>query len=110
MTEIEKFYNSFNQEVATLQLSEGNGGRQEQSFTRVCLDMLTQVNETYNAVVAYDEKGLGAKGQHKVNGYAISENCDTIDLFLSIFTPSDNIESIEKAQIDRGCIRITNFF
>ena len=72
--------------------------------------MLTQVNETYNAVVAYDEKGLGAKGQHKVNGYAISENCDTIDLFLSIFTPSDNIESIEKAQIDRGCIRITNFF
>ncbi|GFI39535.1 hypothetical protein IMSAG025_00212 [Muribaculaceae bacterium] len=110
MTEIEKFYNSFNQEVATLQLSEENGESQEQSFTRVCLDMLTQVNETSNAVVAYDEKGLGAKGQHKVNGYAISENCDTIDLFLSIFTPSDNIESIEKAQIDRGCIRITNFF
>ena len=30
MTEIEKFYNSFNQEVATLQLSEENGESQEQ--------------------------------------------------------------------------------
>lgn len=110
MTEIEKFYDSFKQEVATLQLSEENGETQEQSFTRVCIDMLTQVNETYNAVVAYDEKGLGTKGQHKINGYAISENCDTIDLFLSIFIPSANIESIEKAQIDRGCTRITNFF
>jgi hypothetical protein len=54
MTEKEKFYISFNKEVATVQSSEVNGESQEQAFTRVCLDMLTQVGETYNAVVAYD--------------------------------------------------------
>lgn len=110
MTEIEKFYISFKNEVNTLQSSAENGDSQEQAFTRVCLDKLSEVNETYNAVVAYDEKGLGTKGQHKINGYSISENCDTIDLFLSIFIPSESIVSIEKAQIDRGCTRIANFF
>ena len=110
MTEKEKFYISFNKEVATVQSSEVNGESQEQAFTRVCLDMLTQVGETYNAVVAYDEKGLGTKGQHKINGYAISENCDTIDLFISVYNPSGSIESIEKSQIDRACTRISNFF
>lgn len=110
MTEIEKFYNSFKKEISSLQLAEENGEFQEQSFTRICLDMLTQANETENAVVAYDEKALGTKKQHKINGYAISDNCDTIDLFISIFEPSNHIEIIDKQSIDRACTRIINFF
>ena len=96
MTEIEKFYNSLKQEISSLQFSEENGEFQEQSFTRVCLDMLMQANETENAVVAYDEKALGTKNQHKINGYAVSESCDTIDLFISIYEPSDSIVIIDK--------------
>ena len=46
--------------------------------------MLTQAHETDNAVVAYDEKALGTKNQHKINGYAVSETCDTIDLLSLI--------------------------
>lgn len=110
MTEIEKFYNSFKKEISSLQFAEENGEFQEQSFTRICLDMLTQANETDNAVIAYDEKGLGTKKQHKINGYAISDTCDTIDLFISIFVPSDSIEIIDKQSIDRASIRIINFF
>ena len=110
MTEIEKFYNSLKKEISSLQLAEENGEFQEQSFTRICLDMLTQANETDNAVIAYDEKALGTKKQHKINGYAISDKCDTIDLFISIFEPSDYIEIIDKQSIDRACTRIINFF
>jgi len=110
MNEIEKFYNSFRKEISSLQFAEENGEFQEQSFTRICLDMLTQANETDNAVVAYDEKGLGTRNQHKINGYAISEKCDTIDLFISIYMPSDNIETLDKQSVDRACTRITNFF
>lgn len=61
MTEIEKFYNSFKKEISSLQFAAENGESQEQSFTRVCLDMLIQANETDNAVVVYDEKALGTK-------------------------------------------------
>ena len=110
MTEIEKFYNSFKKEISSLQIAEENGEFQEQSFTRICLDMLTQANETDNAVVAYDEKALGTKNQHKINGYAVSDTCDTIDLFISIFDPSDSIQIIDKQSIDRACTRISNFF
>ena len=110
MTEIEKFYNSFKNEISSLQLAEENGESQEQSFTRICLDMLTQAYETDNAVVAYDEKALGTKNQHKINGYAVSENNETIDLFISIYKPSNNIELIEKSDIERASIRIANFF
>lgn len=94
MTEIEKFYNSFKKEISSLQFAAENGESQEQSFTRVCLDMLVRANETDNAVVAYDEKALGTKKQHKINGYAISETCDTVDLFISVYEPSDTIEYI----------------
>lgn len=110
MTEIEKFYNSFKKEISSLQFAAENGESQEQSFTRVCLDMLVRANETDNAVVAYDEKALGTKKQHKINGYAISETCDTVDLFISVYEPSDTIEYIDKQSIDRACIRIINFF
>lgn len=110
MTEIEKFYNSLKKEISSLQFAEENGEFQEQSFTRICLDMLTQAHETDNAVVAYDEKALGTKNQHKINGYAVSETCDTIDLFISIYKPSENIEIVDKSSVDRACTRITNFF
>lgn len=110
MTELEKFYNSFNQDIVSRQLAEEDGQTQEQAFTRVCLDMLGESNETENPVVAYDEKALGTKNQHKINGYAISENCDTIDLFISIYSPSAEIETLDKGNLDRACTRITNFF
>lgn len=110
MTEVEKFYHSFKKEISSLQLSEENGEFQEQSFTRICLDMLTQANETDNAVVAYDEKALGTKNQHKINAYAISEAYDTIDLFISVYNPSDSIEIIDKQNVDRAYTRISNYF
>lgn len=110
MTELEKFYSSFNQDIASRQLAEEDGQTQEQAFTRVCLDMLGESNETENPVVAYDEKALGTKNQHKINGYAVSDNCDTIDLFISIYSPSSEIESLDKENLMRACTRITNFF
>ena len=110
MTEIEKFYNAFKAEISSRQFAEENGEFQEQSFTRICLDMLMQANETDNAVVAFDEKDLGTRNQHKINGYAISETCDTVDLFISIYNPSDSIENLDKQNVDRACTRITNFF
>ena len=38
-----------------------------------------------NARVAHDEKSLGTKNQHKINAYSISDNYETIDLFITIF-------------------------
>ena len=110
MTEIEKFYNSLRQEISARQLSQEEGESQEQAFTRVCLDWLERANETENPVIAYDIKGVGTKSQHKINGYSISDSLETIDLFITVFEPSQTIVNIDKARIERACTRITNFF
>lgn len=109
MTELDKFYKSLNSEIFTRQLSEENGATQEQVFTQICLDMLSEAKETENAVLAYDEKALGTRNQHKVNAYAISLSSNTLDLFITIFSPSDEIEAIDKQSVERACTRVGNF-
>lgn len=74
MKEIEKFYQSLMQDVVAMQSGDEEGNTQEQIFTRICLDMLADAAETENVSVAYDERDLRKKGQHKINGYAISDN------------------------------------
>ncbi|HPW96585.1 MAG TPA: AIPR family protein [Paludibacteraceae bacterium] len=110
MNELNKFYQSLMQEVSSRQLANEDGDTQEQTFTRFVVDMLSEAGETENADIAFDEKELGKKGQHKINAYAIADNYETVDLFISIFEPSDTIQTIAKTDIDRAATRITNYF
>ncbi|MBK5719545.1 AIPR family protein [Dysgonomonas sp. Marseille-P4677] len=110
MNEIEKYYQSLMQDIAAMQASSEDGDTQEQTFTRIAIDILSDAGETENADIAYDEKDIGRKGQHKINAYAVSENYETVDLFISIFDFSEFMSSIAKSEIDRATIRITNFF
>lgn len=110
MTEVEKFYKSFTQEIVSRQLASEEGDTQEQAFTRYVTEMLSDAGETENVDVAYDEKDLGTKKQHKINGYAIADNYETIDLFITVYKPSEVIENVPKAEVDRAVIRVTNFF
>jgi hypothetical protein len=108
--ELNKFYQSLMQEVFSRQLANEDGDTQEQTFTRYIVDMLSEAGETENADIAFDEKELGKKGQHKINAYAVADNYETVDLFISIFELSDTIQTIAKADIDRAVTRITNYF
>lgn len=110
MTEIDKYFKALTSEVSTLQLSEENGASQEQVFTQVCLDMLSEAKETENAVLVYDEKALGTRNQHKINAYAIYESETSLDLFVTIYHPSAEIETLDKQSVERACTRLANFF
>lgn len=85
MNLLDKFYSSFMQEIVSRQLANEDGETQEQAFTRYVLDLLSEAGETENAAVAFDEKALGTSKQHKINGFAISDNYETIDLFISLY-------------------------
>jgi AIPR protein. len=110
MKEIEKYYQSLMQDVVAMQTGNEDGDTQEQTFTRIAVDILADAGETENADVAYDEKALGTRNQHKINAYAVPENYETVDLFISIFDFSETIPTIAKSEIDRATTRITNFF
>lgn len=108
--DINKYYLSLIQEISTRQLSNEDGDNQEQTFTRYVFDVLSEAGETENATVAFDEKDLGTKKQHKINGYAIADNYETVDLFISIYGCEESIYSTPKTEIDRASTRIINFF
>lgn len=110
MNDAEKYYQSFQQEIIALQESDDEGGSREQLFTRIAVDMLADAGETENTTIAYDEKDLGKRGQHKINGYAVSDNYETVDLFISIYKTDETIVSIPKADIDKAASLVTNFF
>lgn len=110
MTDIEKYYLQLCQEVTSRQLANEEGDTQEQTFTRLFLDLLSEAGETENTTVAYDEKDFGTKKTHKINGYAISDNYETVDLFITIYRPEEEIPVIYKKDIDQAVTRITNFF
>lgn len=110
MKEIDKFYKSLVQEVTTRQLANEEGDNQEQTFTRICLELLSEAGETENSDVAFDERELGTRNQHKINGYAVSDNYETVDLFISIYEGATEPLTVPKAEIDRAATRITNFF
>ena len=110
MNDIEKYYQSLQQEIIALQESDDEGGSREQLFTRMAVDMLADAGETENTTIAYDEKDLGKKGQHKINGYAVSDNYETVDLFVSIYKTEETIVILPKAEIDKAASLVTNFF
>ncbi|RYZ76979.1 MAG: hypothetical protein EOP04_31475, partial [Proteobacteria bacterium] len=104
------FYNSTLSDIRTTQIAEDEGGNSEQLFTRMAVDLLAEAGETENVRVAYDEKALGSRNQHKINGYAISENYETIDLYVTIYNGEDMPVRMSKEEIEKSVRRISNFF
>ena len=110
MDELNKFYQTVMQDVVAMQSGDEDGDTQEQIFTRICQEILSEAGETEDCYLAYDERDFGKKGQHKINGYSLSENYENVDLFITLFNNSSEIKSIPKADIDTAVKRITNFF
>lgn len=68
------------------------------------------MGENWNAWAAKssNRNGLNTK-QLKINGFAISDNYETVDLYISLFYDTENITRVPKADIDQAEKRITNF-
>ena len=108
--ELHNFYTSWMQDIAAMQQSDEEGSNSEQIFTQTALDLLSEAGEVENYRTAYDEKAIGTAKQHKINAYSISENYETVDLFISIFKGSNEISKTANDEIEQASKRISNFF
>lgn len=85
------------------------GGIKEEKFTQLVLEYLEEAGETEGAVPCREirENSIGNR-IHKINGYAISENHETIDLFITAFKGFDDIFRIYSDELKttaRLCFR-----
>jgi hypothetical protein len=108
--ELLKYYQSLNQDIRATQLSEEDGGNSEQIFTQIAVNNLADAGETENASLAFDKKAIGTRNQHQINAYAISDNYETLDLFITVFKGTDEISTASKSDIETAQKRISNFF
>lgn len=104
------FYNDIQEEVKSSLISNEDGSNPEQIFTDYVLAILAESGETENYRVCYDEKISKRGVEHKLNAYALYENYETLDLFISIYSPGDSIVSIPKSEVDKAFDKLTKFF
>lgn len=108
---IENFYNELLQEIKSTQVSEEEGAVQEQIFTQIAIDLLAEAGETENARICFDRKEdrLG-RTMHKLNGYALSENYETLDLFITVFKGLEAPFTLTKQETESSNNQGVRFF
>jgi hypothetical protein len=108
--ELQRFYTTLQEDVKALLVSSEEGTTPEEAFTDLALSMLSDSGDTENYRLCYDEKVSKRGIEHKINAYALSENYETLDLFISIFNGADDVQLIPKPDAERAIERLVKFF
>lgn len=108
---VEEFYKELFQEIKSTQASEEDGGIQEQIFTQLAIDLLADAGETENARICFDRKeDILGRTMHKLNGYALSENYETLDLFVTVFKGVEEPFTLTKQEAESSINQVERFF
>jgi len=108
--ELQKFYIDIQEEINSCLISEEEGTNPEQIFTELALSYLSEAGETENYRVCFDEKISKRGVEHKINGYSLYENYETLDLFVTIYNGDSTIQSVTKGDADKTIERAVKFF
>lgn len=108
--ELQKFYIDLQEEINSSLISEEEGTNPEQIFTELALYYLSEAGETENYRVCFDEKISKRGVEHKINGYSLYENYETLDLFVTIYNGDSTIQSIQKGDANKTIERAVKFF
>lgn len=108
--ELQKFYIDIQEEINSTLITEEEGTNPEQVFTELALSFLSDAGETENYRVCFDEKISKRGVEHKINGYSLYENYETLDLFVTIYNGDSSIQSVAKGDADKTIDRAVKFF
>ncbi len=108
--ELHKFYTDIQEEIKASFISDEGGTNPEQVFTELALSFLSDAGETENYRVCFDEK-ISKRGiEHKINGYSLYENYETLDLFVTLYIGDNNIQGVAKGDAEKTIDRAVKFF
>ncbi len=91
-------------------IADDAGGIKEEKFTSTVLEYLEDAGETEGAVPCREirENSIGNR-IHKINGYAVSESHETIDLFITIFKGVSKVTRIYSDELKSAVSLSTRF-
>ncbi len=98
---LKPYYDSLRNDLwEQLNVSE-EGGTYEQAFTQYVINLLAEAGEVENARECRDEESVRpGRHPHKINGYSLSENLETVQLFNTIIKSTDEVSRVYTAEIN----------
>jgi len=106
--EINTFYTNLLQDIRSEQLSREEGGSLEQLFTTQAVQLLADGGETADVRISFHESVV-PRNRHKINAYAIADNYETLDLFVTVFKCTEEPVRIQKSDIDNAAKLLLSF-
>ncbi len=102
---LNSFYSGFMEEISLASDTETHGWETQDFFTTVMLEYLEEVGEIESPIICpFRDYGL------QLNAYAINEDYDSVDIFVSIFNPSDTVPSVSRNDIDAAIKRAIQLY
>lgn len=100
-----EFYRKFNDEILFASDKETSGWDTEDFLTSVMLEYLEEVGEVADPVICpFRERGL------QLNAYTMSEENDSVDIFVSLYSDSDMPRSVSQAEVEAAVKRAVELY
>lgn len=102
---LKQFYKTICEEVAMAQDAETYGWEDQDFFTAVMLEYLEDAEEVEDPVICpYRAHGL------QLNAYSISEDHESVDIFVCIYNEADSPQSVSRTLIDAAIKRAIQIY
>ena len=102
---LDEFYNTFREEILCASDLETSGWLTEDFLTNVMLEYLEDAGEVTDPVIC-PFRGYGLQ----MNAYSISEEYDSVDIFVSIYSDTDVPRSVSQTEIDAAIKRAIQLY
>lgn len=106
--ELNQFYTDLLHDIRSEQLSNEEGGSLEQLFTNQAIILLSDGGETADVRISFHES-IVPRNRHKINAYAIADNYETLDLFVTVFKCTEEPIRVQKSEIDNAAKLLLSF-
>lgn len=100
--ELELFLKELHHEVNALAYSDEDGASKEDKFTEYVMEVLSEAGETEGyRLCHYEKENKFENIQYKINGYAIEEGYETLDIFITDYRDTSEAWRQGKAEFDK---------
>lgn len=100
--ELEQYLLELYHEVNSLVYADEEGASKENKFTEYLMELLSEAGETESIrLCPYIKETKQENIQFKINGYAIEEGYETLDIFITHFQDSNKLYRVIKPDFDK---------
>ena len=100
--ELDTFIQNLFHEVQSLAYSDENGDSKENKFTEYVMETLAEADETEGVRLChYIKENKNENIQYKINGYALEEGYENIDIFISSYKDTNELYRVLKGEFDK---------